>query len=184
MRVYLFNRPAPVDETAVRSTVTVVDDGAPAAEAPTAPDFNQTFTDPDTEGGLTSRQLASHVIPSEKYVPFPTNADEDLFTATNSQVSSSGTAAARFRAGQQGHGTLKVVQGIEPTIVDGQQLGGRYFTGHPRPDAGSGNQMSPSRPTDTDASAAAQYAATMAAQRAAAASMYQAFLSHRLGRTS
>jgi hypothetical protein len=164
---------SPSDETHVRSTVTVVSHDDPPAVSDHAPEFNEHETDPDTAGGLTTRQLGSHVIPSVRYPPAIGNADENLFKVINEQVSSSGTAAARELTGQWGHGTLKVVEGIEPTIRDGDQFGADYFVSTPRPDAGSGSQLTPSQPADPDTLAAAQ-ATGIANARAAYGAFYAA----------
>lgn len=125
--LYTRNGPAPRDENVVRSTTNTVDVMAPAAEQPSAPDYNQLMLDPREDGGLTTHTQASHVIPSEKYSPSIGNSSEDLFTIVNSRISSAGTAAAREMAGEYGHGTMQVVEGIEPTIVDGQQFDNVYF---------------------------------------------------------
>jgi hypothetical protein len=128
--LYARQGPVPRDENVIRSTTNTVDIAAPAAMQETAPDYNQFTSDKREDGGLTTNTLASHIIPSEKYVPTITNASDDLFTGTNKQVSSSGTAAAKELTGETGHGTFKVVEGIEPTIVDGTQLDNLYFKGN------------------------------------------------------
>lgn len=139
----------PSTEEAVNTTVTVVENDEPAAVQEHAPDFNETFTDPDTQGGLTPRQLASHVDPVVKYVPnVGASAQDEHNGIVNVQVSTSGTAAAREAAGQWGHGTMKVVTGIEPTLVDGHALGSEYFKTHERPDSASGSYMTPSATAD------------------------------------
>jgi hypothetical protein len=94
-------------------------------EAP--PDYNQFTSDSREDGGLTTNTLASHVTATQQYVPTITNASEDLFSKVNDQISSSGTAAAKEMTGQTGHGTMKVVEGIEPTLVDGTQFDNLYF---------------------------------------------------------
>lgn len=179
-----FGAPAPVDAEEIRSTVTTVDADQPSAVAPNAPDWNETETDPDTEGGLTSRQLASHVIGSVRYVPRIGNANDDPNSIVNRQVSTSGTAAARELAGQWGHGTLKVVEGIEPTIREGDKLGADYFVGHPLPDNAGGNAMSPAQAADPAAQAAAQRGAVDNSRAAVQASQYNAWYNVQMGRTS
>ena len=172
--LYAQNRtPAPADEALVRSTTDVVQhDEAPATqEHPT--DFNETFTDPVTDGGLTSRQLSSHVVPSARFVPnVDASAQDDHNGIINRQVSSSGTAAAKEATGQWGHGTLQIVEGIEPTIRDGGALGAHYFRTHERPLAGSGSYMTPAQASDPATTASAQQGAETNARAAVAQSMY------------
>src|SRR5665647_1041136 len=128
--LYTRNGPAPRDEEVIRSTTNTVDVEAPAAMQESAPDYNQFTSDKREDGGLTTNTLASHVTATQQYVPTITNASTDLFTGTNSQVSTSGTAAAKEMTGQTGHGTMKIVEGIEPIIVDGTQFDNLYFKGN------------------------------------------------------
>jgi len=171
----------PADEATVRSTITVVQDDAPPAEMDAAPDFNETETDPDTEGGLTTHQLASHVIPSVQYVPHVGNANEDLNAIVDDRISTSGTAAAREMAGEWGHGTLKVVEGIEPAIRDGARFGNEYFAADNRPLAASGDYMTPAQPADAATVARAQATGTDNARDAVSQSQYQAMYVGRMG---
>lgn len=174
--LYGLNRaPVPANETEVRSTVTAVQDDAPAAVQTAPPGYNDMATDPDTEGGLTTRQLASYVIPSERYAPAAGNANTDFTARIDGQVSTSGTAAAREASGAWGHGTLKIVEGIEPVLRDGNRLGSEYFTASERePTSLAG--VSPSQTADPDTTADA--AATGAANARAA---YGAFLASATG---
>jgi len=87
----------PSDIEHVRTTVTVVDNDAAPAMLERAPDWNEFDTDPDTGGGLTTRALGSHVVPSERYVPTIGDANEDHNAIVNRQVSTSGTAAETWR---------------------------------------------------------------------------------------
>jgi len=165
----------PGDEATVRSTVTVVADDT-AAVQPDAPDWNETRTDPVTEGGLTPHDLASHVVPSVRYVPDMGDSNAEHNEIVNRQVSSSGTAAAREASGVQGHGTLMVTQGIEPTIVDGHEFREDYFAAHDRiAQQDVTPYMTPGRTADSATSAAAQAAGEAASRAAAQASQYAAF---------
>jgi len=177
-----FGTPAPVDADEIQSTVTTVQADEPPAESPDSPDWNETETDPDTEGGLTSRQLASHVVPPLQYVPHIGDANDDPNSIVNRQVSTSGTAAAREMTGRWGHGTLKVVQGIEPTIREGDRLGADYFIGHELPDNAGGNAMSPAQAADPAAQAAAQRGAADNSRAAVQASQYNAWYNAQMGR--
>lgn len=167
-----FHLPISQDEAEVRSTVTVVDHDQPSSVQDSAPDFNELDVDPHTEGGLTRHDMASHVIGSQQYVPAIGNANSDLNARVNNQVSSSGTAAAREAAGQWGHGTMKIVEGIEPVIREGSRLGSDYFGANERPDAGSASYMTPAQASDPQTTAEAQATGTGNSRDAAAASMY------------
>ena len=172
----------PQNEKDVRTTVTVVDNDAPPSMQEQAPDFNDVKTDPYTEGGLTTHQLASRVTPSEKYVPHVGNSNDAdaMFGRVNDQVSTSGTAAAREMAGQWGHGTMMVVEGIEPTIVDGHAMGDEYFdAGKHKVQAGAGNYMTPSRQADNTSLSEVQ--ATGNENARAAASPYALMLANQMG---
>lgn len=177
MNLLWSNQRGPVggDEDSVRSTVTMVEDDVPA-EMHHAPEFNETVTDPDTGGGLTSRQVSSFVIPSSRGVPnVAASASSEHTEIVNRQVSTSGESAAKEATGQWGHGTLQIVQGIEPTITDGQQYGSDYFRTFDRPQSASGSYLTPSRPTDTATEASAQAAATRGSRHAVQDSMYSAY---------
>lgn len=175
--LYALNRtPTQSDVDEVRSTVTVVDDSAPSAVQETMPDFNEHPTDPDTEGGLTGHQLGSHIIPSEQFVPDVGNANEDLNSIINRQVSTSGTAAAREAAGEWGHGSLLVVEGIEPTIRDGNKFGEDFFSaGAHTVQAGAGSMMTPAQRNDPGTTQAVQDAAEANSRAAVQNSQYAAF---------
>lgn len=181
--LYPQSGPVPSTEAEVRTTITTVDDADPAAVSDHTPDFNEHETDPDTLGGITTRQLASHVIPSERYVPnVDASASSEHSEIVNRQVSTSGTAAAKEAAGQWGHGTFKVVEGIEPTIRDGSALGSDYFSAGAH-DVGttSAPYMTPSQTADPTTRGDAVATAQIAAHRAAKASMYAAYLEQQTG---
>lgn len=166
----------PADEAEIRSTTDVVDHDAPSAEMDSAPDFGEFDSDPDTEGGLTSRQLASHVIPSVQSVnPALAEANSEHNAIIDRQVSSSGTAAAREAAGEWGHGTLHIQEGIEPTIRDGAAFGEEYFKAERDPiQTGMGAYMTPAAPGNVDENARVQATANRNAREAA--SPYSQFL--------
>jgi hypothetical protein len=170
----------PTDPNEVRSTITRVDDTDPPAVQEHTPDWNETATDPDTLGGLTPRQLASHVIPSDRYVPnVGASAQDEHNAIVNRQVSTSGVAPAKEATGEWGHGTLKIVEGIEPVLHDAA-LGSDYFTGHER-QAANIDGLTPAQSADPETTGAAQQQANAAARRAAQASMYSAYLSNMTG---
>ena len=117
----------------------------------------------------------------ERYVPITGNAQEDLFKSTNAQVSTSGTAAEREREGHWGHGTALIVQGIEPTIVDGHAMTNEYFTADKHnPNGQTGTFMTPAM---TDPATDAHMAALgrKRAAQARNASEYSAFYAAMVG---
>jgi hypothetical protein len=70
---------------------------------------------------------------------------------------------------------LQIVEGIEPTLVDGHQMGYDYFKTHPRPDAHAGSYMTPSSTADPASEASAQTLATRGSRASVADSMYAAY---------
>lgn len=164
------------DEAEVRSTTNVIDADAPSAEMDSAPDFNEFDSDPDTEGGITSRQLASHVIPSVQSLnPVLAEANTEHNAIVDRQVSTSGTAAGREASGVWGHGTLQVLEGIEPTIREGAAFGEDFFSAERDGiQTGMGNYMTPASPGNVDRNAEVQATATRNAREAA--SPYSQFL--------
>ena len=173
----------PASDDEVRSTTNVINDDAPSAVQEDAPEWNETRTDPDTEGGITPRQLASHVIPIQQYVPNVGDSNVDHNAIVNNQVSTSGTAAAREAAGEWGHGTMLITEGIEPVIRDGTAFDDVYFSvGKKDVQEGMGGYMQPAQRADTATVADAQSTGKVAARDAVSADMYTAFLNERLGR--
>lgn len=175
----------PADEATVRSTTAIVSDDIPAAEMPDAPDYNENESDPNPYLGMTSRNLASFVIPSEQYrSPVLDDASDvhESFDIINRQVSSSGTAAGREDAGEWGHGTMKAVIGIEPTIRPGTEFTDTFFTGHPVVSQnGVSRYMSPSATADPATESQAQATSTDGSRRAVNASQFQAFYDAAVG---
>lgn len=171
------------DEAQVRSTVTTVQADAPASMAPAAPDVNQFESDPLTEGGLTGHQLASKVTAPEHYAPPAGNANDaaQMFGRVNDAISTSGTAAARESAGQWGHGTLTVTEGIEPVLPDGTRFTEQYFAaGQRNVQDTAGTYMTAAAQVDATR-AAAQAAGADAARKAVSDSQYNAFLTAQMG---
>ena len=164
------------DEAEVRSTTQVIDHDAPSAEMDSAPDFNEFASDPDTEGGLTTTSLASHVIPSVQYAnPALAEANTEHNAIIDRQVSTSGTAAAREAAGEWGHGTLQVLEGIEPVIREGSAFGEDFFSAGRDPiQTGMGNYMQPGSPGNRGNAEEVQATANRNAREAA--SPYSEFL--------
>ena len=168
----------------VKSTVTTVDASEPAAVLPVEPSYNALITDSTGEGGLTPSSLASYVEPSVPAIPEPTNTlGIAVQTQVNDGIATKGTAAAREAAGTWGHGTIKKVVGIEPTIVDGTALGSTYFAVS---DDGPAVSSSPYMAATGQADPGVQATGTTRAREAAAnpQAAYNAFLAAQTGVTS
>lgn len=172
----------PADENVVRRNTTPSNPDAPPAEMTSAPDFNEVATDSNPELGLEPRQLASHVHPRQQYTPFwlgQVDRQEEHNAIIDRQISTSGTAAAREAAGEFGHGTLMVTEGIEPVqdLRDGGKFGNEYFTVHERDiQEGAGNYMTTPPGTDQATTAMVSSTGKTAAMRARQAAAYNAFL--------
>lgn len=173
----------PADEKVVRSNTYVVSPDAPAAEMESAPDFNQPAeTDHNPDLGMVNRQLASHVVPTQKYAPSWAGAVNDNHLANdlvNRQISTSGTAAARESAGQFGHGTMMITEGIEPVadLREGGKMTNTYFSaGKPDIQDPAGNYMSVAPGYDSEINSAVSGLGKTAAREARNSSLYDAFL--------
>lgn len=163
------------------STVTVVTDDAPST-MPAPPDTNELRTDPQTDGGLTTHNLSSYVVPREFYHPNIGDANSWGRTqeALNSSISTVGSAAQREASGDWGHGTLPYLVGIEPTI-NGTAFNETYFDARtPDIQEGAGAYMTPARQTD-DIVAAQTLAQSRRNARAAARSQYNEWHASRNG---
>jgi hypothetical protein len=143
--------------------------------ADSSPDVNEVMTAKHEDGGLTTNTLASHIVPTERYTPIITNADQDLFTATNKQISSSGTAAAKELSGEWGHGTFKVVEGIEPTIVPGTEFDNVYFKANSGVLQGSAGEMMSATISDPSVTGLVEQTRRVKAAQAAQGPLYAAF---------
>jgi hypothetical protein len=155
---------APVDEQLARATTEPVDIDAPPAVEKDTPEFNEVERDHQPHAGIVTSNLASHYVPSRQYVPgWADNAQvTPSFAQVNAQQATSGTAAAREMAGQQGHGTMAYAIGIEPVIRDGGAMGNDYFAAERpgvQPTAGAVMEMSPGYDRDISAGLSA-YAMT------------------------
>lgn len=138
---------AEMTEAEARSTVEPIRDDGITAEMQHAPGWNEIDTDESGELiGLSPRVVGSDTIDTEKYPawwgqgPFM----QDHNAIIDEQVSSSGTAAAREMAGEQGHGSMQYAIGIEPVIREGASYGNDYFVSNPAEiQDGMGNYMTP-----------------------------------------
>jgi len=119
----------PQRESSVRSTVEPLRDDNITAEAQKPPDWNENDTDESGElVGLAPRVVGSDTRDRETYQPWWARlATVNHNEITDNQVASSGTAAAREIAGEQGHGTMQYAIGIEPQIRDGAAFGNDFF---------------------------------------------------------
>jgi hypothetical protein len=158
----------PQDESDVRDTRDPIRTDPLEAESDATPDFTETETDDSGQlTGLSTRIVAAKVDPSEKSAPdYLRTAQVDTESVVNSQVSSSGTAAARESAGQVGHGTMQFTRGLSPELRDGAAFGDEYFVADDKIiQEGSGEYMEPTA-TDNFYAAVQQRAAITNSRRA------------------
>lgn len=180
MLVWNLGDATPVAETEdqARTTVEAIRDDPEMAEATAAPEFNEIDTDESGElNGLSPRLVGSDTVDTEKYpawwIPAAT---ENHNVIIDNQVASSGTAAAREAAGQQGHGTMQYALGIEPVIRDGAAFGNDYFLSNPATiQDGMGDYMNPIG-DDGWANAVAQANALSNSRAAFNDTLYSSFL--------
>lgn len=165
-----------IPPTAVRSTTSEVNASAPPAEMPDAPEYNEPQFDTRREGGLETANLASHVVPSQPSAANIGNSNHQYNAAVNAQISSSGLAAQKVAAGEWGSGSLKITEGIEPTIVDGQQLRGVYFLADPVEMEAPAYGIGPADMPDGVANAMTQATGEQASKQAIRDSLYAAWL--------
>lgn len=148
---------APADQELARATTEAVDvNDAPDVED-TPPQFNEVERAGEQHAGLTTSDLASHTIPSEKYAPFWSEQANvtPSFAVVNSSQARLGTAAQRESAGQFGHGTMQIMMGIEPVIREGAVFGLDYFEAdHPGIQPFAGNYMEQAPGYDRDVTGA------------------------------
>jgi hypothetical protein len=169
---------APLTEKEVRSTVEPVRNDGEKAEATHAPEWNELDTDESSElVGLSPRVVGSDTVDSKEYPPWWVAGASDMHNVLiDSQVASSGTAAAREVAGQQGHGTMQYEIGIEPVIRAGAAFGNDYFLSHAAEiQEGAGNYMNALN-DDNFANAIAQSNANRNSRQAFNDSLFADFL--------
>lgn len=113
----------------VATTVSTVTDDAPSMmDGP--PQVNEIETDPTTDGGLTTHQLASYSVPREYHAPAVRDANDwgdAVQREVNDRISTTGLAASREASGDWGHGTFGYLVGIEPAITPGTEFSNTYF---------------------------------------------------------
>jgi hypothetical protein len=169
---------APLTEEEAVTTVEPIRTDDTTAEMHHAPEFNEIDTDESGElVGLSPRLVGSDTIDTAKYPPWwAPFATKNHNAVIDNQVATSGTAAGREMAGEQGHGTMQYAIGIEPVIREGASYGNDYFITH---DAeiqdGAGNYMNPTFADDW-ANAVAQSVAVGNSRDAYNDSLYAAFL--------
>lgn len=169
---------APMSEEEARSTVEPIRHDGETAEAQHAPEFNEIDTDESGQlNGLAPRLVGSDTVDSVKYPPWwAPAATENHNAIIDDQVASSGTAAARELAGEQGHGTMQYALGIEPEIRDGARFGNDYFLANfATVQDGAGNYMTPAVGDDW-ANAVAQRTALSNSRDAFNDSLFASFL--------
>jgi hypothetical protein len=165
-------------ESQVRSTVEPLRNDSATAEAVDAPDFNEFDSDESGElVGLTPRMVGSDTVDSQQEAPWWAPAATYNHNAIiDNQVASSGTAAAREMAGEQGHGTMQYELGLEPVIRDGARYGNDYFLTAPNViQEGAGSYMTPN-PEDHWTAIAQQADAIASSRQAYQNTNFAAFL--------
>lgn len=170
---------APVDEQQVRSTLDPIRTDPELSEAQHAPDWNEHDTDESGQlMGLSPRAVGSDTHDTIKYVPWWTRAASAVHNILiDQQVASSGTAAAREEAGQQGHGTMQYEIGIEPVIRDGISFGNSYFESHQAGiQDGAGDYMQPDSSQNNWALQVAAASAEKNSRAAYQSTLYKSFL--------
>lgn len=170
---------ASLTEEEAQTTVEPIRTDPEMAEAAHAPEFNEIDTDESGQlVGLAPRLVGSDTVDTEKYPPWWAEfADQNHNSIVDNQVSSSGTAAAREMAGQQGHGTMQYALGIEPEIRPGAAFGNDYFLSNPAViQDGAGAYMNPID-NDNWANAIAQSVGTQNARTAYNDSLFSDFVS-------
>lgn len=159
------------------ATVEPIRDDGQSAEMQHAPGWNEIDTDESGELlGLAPRVVGSDTIDTEKYAPWwAAAASSNHNKIIDDQVASSGTAAARELAGQQGHGTMQYAIGIEPVIREGAEYGNDYFTTNPAViQEGMGDYMTPTG--DNWAAALSQSVGTSNSRQAFNDSLYASLI--------
>lgn len=178
----LLNNPVPAEEKDVRNTATPVNDDKPAAMQQDMPVQSEFESDHDPTLGIGPRQLASKWTEGEHIdnsYALPVVAEVTESTRIiNSQVSTSGTAAAREASGQV-HKSLSYAVGIEPVgdLQENHRFGEMYFARNQRPiQEGSGNYMSLPPGFDQASILQAGDAGKVNAREATVGSIYAQFL--------
>jgi hypothetical protein len=169
---------APMTEEEATATIEPVRHDGEMAEAQRAPEFNEIDTDESGQlVGLAPRLVGSDTIDTDKYQPWwAPMATENHNAIIDDQVASSGTAAARELAGEQGHGSMQYALGIEPEIREGAAYGNDYFLSHYATiQDGAGNYMNPAFGDDW-ANAVAQSTAAANSRDAFNDSLFASFL--------
>lgn len=169
---------AAMTEEEVTATTEPIRNDGESAEQSHAPGWNEFDSDESGElHGLAPRLAGSDTIDTEKYRPWWAGlADVNYNSPIDDQVASSGTAAAREMAGQQGHGSMQYALGIEPVIREGAEYGNDYFTTNPAViQEGAGDYMTPLN-DDAWANALGQANATANSRQAFNDSLFADFI--------
>lgn len=172
------NQSSPLAEEEARTTVEPIRTDNAEAEAASAPEWNQRAADESPQlVGLSPRVKGAETIDTAKYAPWwAAAASEPHNIVIDRQVASSGTAAAREVAGQQGHGTMQYADSVEPVIRDGAKFGNDYFkVGATDIQSGAGPYMTPIE-GDNWNQAVAQAVGTDGSRRAFQSSLYNTFM--------
>lgn len=115
---------------AARDTDVAVVPDEPEAMEDAPPEFGAPAeVDPRVRLGLATRSTASFVVPTEKYAwGIPTEQGQ----VAGDAIPDAGTASAREKAGDFGHGSMMYAVGIDPSIGAAPSFGFEYFVVHDR----------------------------------------------------
>lgn len=169
-----------LSENEAQSTVEPIRTDPSDAELASDPEWNAVESDDSGQLiGLSPRVVGSKTDMPEKSVPVslvlgtydgPRYGNDVI----DSQVASSGTAAAREAAGQRGHGTMQTEIGIEP-LNPAQVYGNDFFLRDSlSANEGAGLYMTPPE-SDNWPQQVAQASAETASRRAYQSTQYSAF---------
>jgi len=112
------------DGSKMRTTLDPVRDGEPPVMN-SASDWNESFADKYPLNGIARRTVGGAVTDTVRGVPVGIdNVAAQGLRENDARYSNNGLYAAREAAGVGGHGTIRVVDSLEPTIRDGAALGG------------------------------------------------------------
>lgn len=116
-------------EDDVRSTVEPIRTDNAEAEAQAPPDWNEHESDNSGQlVGLSPRVKGADTRDSVQYSPWWADAaTAEHNQLIDRQVASSGTAARREMAGEQGHGSMQYADSLDPQIRPGAAFGNEFF---------------------------------------------------------
>jgi hypothetical protein len=147
------------DGSQLRTTVEPIRDSSDTPDLKQAPDWNE--KDADNSGavfGIARRDVQGATTPNLKGVGVKVEDPADMGSRMNdARWAHNGMYAAKERSGEGGHGTMQIVQSLEPTIRDGAPLGGTIHLAN-APDAVLSRDISPTPENEGQYAAQQQFA--------------------------